>query len=163
MRTYRFTPRRQLVLDYVVGRLADGSPPSMREIADEFRFSRANAHAHVTALVELGYLQRGPGHRSLRLAPREDASCRPAPVTLMRPVRTGLELEQAKVVHERALRGLTDEERGVVRVAVRGALMRWFRAGKPDCGPAGYIDDALLAEADANAVKRDATARRRDA
>ncbi|QCO67998.1 repressor LexA [Luteimonas yindakuii] len=62
--------RRAAVLAFLRERAAEGRPPSLAEIAEEFGFaSRSAAQKHVHALAEAGLIERVAGHaRGIRLA-----------------------------------------------------------------------------------------------
>ncbi len=64
------TANQQRVLDYIRSHSeANGSAPTLREIADALGFARhSSAQDYVTALVRKGMLERRPQHRGLRVA-----------------------------------------------------------------------------------------------
>lgn len=72
------TANQRRVLDYIRSHSeAQGSAPTLREIADALGFARhSSAQDYVTALVCKGMLERLPQHRGLRLAGTQRANAR---------------------------------------------------------------------------------------
>jgi len=62
------TEKQQKVLTFIEGRLADGEPPSQREIARHFRLAQNAVYQLVGYLKSKGYLSDSGGHRGLRLS-----------------------------------------------------------------------------------------------
>ncbi len=62
------TEKQGRILQYIESRLADGEPPSQREIAGHFNLTQNAVYQHVTYLRKKGYLSDSPGHRGLRLS-----------------------------------------------------------------------------------------------
>ena len=55
------TSRQQRVLDFIVNYLKDiGYPPTVREIANEFKISSKGAYDHLIAIEKKGYIRRDP-------------------------------------------------------------------------------------------------------
>jgi repressor LexA len=69
------TPRQQEILQWICEQIRQDAPPSIRDIANRFRFrSPRAASEHVQTLVEKGYLTRTAGQaRSLRMTTRAEA------------------------------------------------------------------------------------------
>jgi repressor LexA len=63
------TAKQRQVLEFVAGRLGEGTPPSQREIADHFGLVQNAAYQLVGYLKKKGYLVDAGGHRGLRLSP----------------------------------------------------------------------------------------------
>lgn len=72
MPTYPLTPRQKEILDLIERTVqAQGYPPTQREIARHFGLSGTRAvEKHLTALIEKGYLRKGPGKRTLEVLSR---------------------------------------------------------------------------------------------
>ena len=55
------TNRQQRVLDFIINYLKDmGYPPTVREIANEFKISSKGAYDHLIAIEKKGYIRRDP-------------------------------------------------------------------------------------------------------
>jgi len=63
------TAKQRQVLEFIVSRLGENSPPSQREIADHFGLAQNAAYQLVSYLRKKGYLVDSGGHRGLRLSP----------------------------------------------------------------------------------------------
>jgi repressor LexA len=63
------TAKQQQVLDLVIARLGEDTPPSQREIADHFGLAQNAAYQLVNYLRKKGYLVDAGGHRGIRLSP----------------------------------------------------------------------------------------------
>lgn len=77
------TTRQREMLDMIVEHIArDKRPPSIVEIAAHFGIKSPNGVAkHLAALESKGVIQRGPGARSIKLAPGLDPSTESADVS----------------------------------------------------------------------------------
>jgi repressor LexA len=57
----KLTKRQQQVLDFIINYLRDtGYPPTIREVAKEFKISSKGAYDHLTAIEKKGYIKRNP-------------------------------------------------------------------------------------------------------
>ena len=57
----KLTNRQQQVLDFIVNYVRDsGYPPTVREVANEFKISSKGAYDHLIAIEKKGYIRRDP-------------------------------------------------------------------------------------------------------
>jgi len=55
------TKRQQQVLDFIINYIKDiGYPPTVREVAKEFKISSKGAYDHLVAIEKKGYIKRNP-------------------------------------------------------------------------------------------------------
>ena len=55
------TKRQQQVLDFIINYIRDiGYPPTVREVAKEFKISSKGAYDHLVAIEKKGYIKRNP-------------------------------------------------------------------------------------------------------
>lgn len=67
----KLTARQHEILDYVVGRILENYPPTIREVAARFHVTKKVAWDYNRVFIRKGYLSESP-HRSarnLRLSP----------------------------------------------------------------------------------------------
>ncbi|MEE3450464.1 MAG: transcriptional repressor LexA [Acutalibacteraceae bacterium] len=87
----KLTKSQQKVYDYLIGRIDDGVPPSVREICEATGFkSTSTVHAHLNSLEKLGLINRQSGcTRAIRVM-REDNPPKAAAVPIIGTVTAGV-------------------------------------------------------------------------
>jgi len=119
------TAARAGILDFIRKQVRSSDrSPSLREIQTEFGYASPDtARFHVNRLIEAGYLQRGAGHRGLRLT--ESAGLR-----ILGTVAAGVPIEAIEEQGEHIdLGGFSGEDHFALRVRGDSMIEEWIADG----------------------------------